>query len=376
MENKFIKVIINIIKIVCFLLLVLVGIVVVDCTIGTNISGNIVSFIANAGQKVTGGELVEDVQIPDIIQSTLSKIEGSQVEYNEVDYSNVVVDKHFYNQLDDESKIIYKAFESNKENMKTGTFTIELGTSFSNILSNENGQDELGKYYQSAIEAYTYDNPDVFYLNAQKMYLNIETTRGKKVTYNVFINSGNEENYLTNEFNNKEEIDEAIKKLNNVRQAVIQNKQETTYDNIKMVHDYLVDTIEYDSSATKNNIYNIYGALITNECVCEGYAKSFKYLMDALNIPCTLVIGKGKNSLGEIENHAWNYVQIEDTWYAVDCTWDDPVIIGFGSIDKSRKYKYFLIGENEMKKDHMPSGQFTKSGKEFEYPTLSTENYK
>ena len=60
--------------------------------------------------------------------------------------------------------------------MKEGTYKINLGTSFSNILSKQNGQEELGKYYQSAIEAYTYDNPDVFYLSPNKMYLNIETT--------------------------------------------------------------------------------------------------------------------------------------------------------------------------------------------------------
>ena len=48
------------------------------------------------------------------------------------------------------------------------------------------------------------------------------------------------------------------KNLENIRSVVIQNKQQTTYDNIKMVHDYLVQTIEYESTISKNNIYNIY----------------------------------------------------------------------------------------------------------------------
>lgn len=375
-DNKFIKIIVNMLKILCFLIVIMIGIIIFDCTIGTNISGQTVTFFVNLGHKERGEE-VEDIQISDIIQKTLSRIEGSSSEYNNVDYSNVKVDKYFFNQLEDEAKNIYKAFESNKEEMKTGTAKIELGSSCSNVLAKENGQEELGKYFQSAIEAYTYDNPDVFYLSLSKMFLNIETTtRGKKVTYNVFINSGNEENYLTKEFKDEDEVDEAIKRINNVRQAVLENKQDNVYDNIKMVHDYLVDTIEYDNGAVRSNTYNIYGALVNNECVCEGYAKSFKYLMDALDIPCTLVIGKAKNSAGAIENHAWNYVQIDDKWYAVDCTWDDPVIIGFGSVDKTRKYKYFLVGENEINKDHMPNGQFTEGGKVFEYPELSIENYK
>jgi transglutaminase/protease-like cytokinesis protein 3 len=106
-----------------------------------------------------------------------------------------------------------------------------------------------------------------------------------------------------------------------------------------MVHDYLVETIDYDSSLSKDNIYNIFGALISKECVCEGYAKSFKYLMDGLNIPCTMVIGKARNSSGNTESHAWNYVKIDEKWYAIDVTWDDPVVIGIGNLDRTRKYK-------------------------------------
>ena len=73
-----------------------------------------------------------------------------------------------------------------------------------------------------------------------------------------------------------------------------------------MVHDYLVDNINYDTSLSNQNIYNIYGALINRKCVCEGYARAFKYLLDELNIPCVMVIVTGTNSQGETENHAWN----------------------------------------------------------------------
>ena len=37
----------------------------------------------------------------------------------------------------------------------------------------DNGEELLGYYYQSAIEAYIYDNPDVFYIEFSKLYLNI-----------------------------------------------------------------------------------------------------------------------------------------------------------------------------------------------------------
>ena len=252
---------------------------------------------------------------------------------------------------------------------------VELGNSFSSLLKESDGQELLGKYYQSAIEAYTYDNPDVFYLSPNKMYLNVETTtKRNNVTYYVYINSGKEANYLIDEFSSKAEVDDAISQIEQVRNKILQNKKAKTYENIKMIHDYLIENTEYDTTISKSNIYNIYGAMVKGEAVCEGYARSFKYLMDTLGIPCTLVIGKGTNSEGRTENHAWNYVQIGDDWYALDATWDDPVS-NSGWVSQSSKYRYFLKGSNDILKDHIPSGQFTEGGKMFRYPPLSNSNY-
>lgn len=335
------------------------------------------AFADNSGNATVSEEktVEDDIQVPAIVENPISSIEKSNSITN-TDYSNVQVDKYFYNQLDEKSRIIYRAFESNKEQMKTGTYQIELGTSFSDILSQSNGQEKLGEYYQSAIEAYTYDNAEVFYLSPKKMYLNIETTtRGGVSTYDVYINSGNEVNYLTEEFSSKAEVDQAIAQIEQVKNQILQNKTGNTYEDIKMVHDYLVDNINYESSLSKQNIYNIYGALVNRECVCEGYARAFKYLLDELNIPCIMVIGTGTNSQGETENHAWNYVQLDGNWYAVDTTWDDPVVIGGGTASEESRYKYFLVGREIIDQDHSPSGQFTEGGKIFSYPNVTYESY-
>ena len=317
----------------------------------------------------------KDIKVPEILDNPFDEIQDENDQQNEVDYSNVTIDKYFYNQLEEQAQTIYKAFETNKDDMKTGTYKVELGSSFSSLLKGDDGQEQLGRYYQSAIEAYTYDNPDVFYLSPNKMYLNIETTtRGSSTTYYVYIDSGNEANYLIDEFSSKAQIDSAISQIEQVRSEILQNRKSNTYDNIKMVHDYLIENIEYDTTVSKNNIYNIYGAMVSGEAVCEGYARSFKYLMDSLGIPCTLAIGKGINSEGETENHAWNYVQVGNNWYAIDATWDDPVSTS-GWVSQSSKYRYFLKGSNDMQKDHIPSGQFTEGGKLFNYPPISNLNY-
>jgi len=318
----------------------------------------------------------QEIKAPEIIENSLYNIKDTESQNENISYSNISINKYFYNQLEDYSRIIYNAFEANKENMKTGTHKIELGDSFSKLLNEENGQEQLGKYYQSAIEAYNYDNPDVFYLSPNKMYLNIETTtKINKVTHNVYISNKQGEKYLTDEFSSKEQVDNALQQIEDVKNQIMQNRKSNTYENIKMVHDYLVENIEYDTSISKENIYNIYGAMVNKESVCEGYAKSFKYLMDALDIPCTLVIGEATNAEGQTENHAWNYVQIDNNWYAVDCTWDDPISTT-GWVSQTSKHRYFLKGSEDILKNHTPNGQFTEGGKVFNYPELSTSNYK
>ena len=328
------------------------------------------------GNYISPANTVDTITTPQVVENNPFDNIQSSHEGNNVDYSNVNVNKYFYNQLDETSKTIYKALESNKENMKSGTYRIDFGDSFSDILNSENGQDELGDYYQSAIEAYTYDNPDVFYLSPNKMYLNVETTTSANdITYNVYINCGNENNYFADEFTSQEQVENAIEKVEYVKDILLGKRTGDDYEDIKMVHDYLVDNIEYDTSISADNIYDVYGALVNRVAVCEGYARSFKYILDEMGIPCVLVIGTGTNSRGEIERHAWNYVELQGNWYAVDCTWDDPIIVGSGNVSKSSKYKYFLKGSSEFYSDHTPSGQFTPGGKEFSYPTLSTNSF-
>lgn len=381
MKDKFTMLIMTFIVIAIFGVIGMFGVIIYN-EINETDKSNALSEVAEfKTSSINTNDTVEkNIETPKIIEKNpLDELSKNNIENfeNDVNYDNIVVNKYFYNQLESYSKTIYKAFESNKENMKEGTYKINLGTSFSNILSKQNGQEELGKYYQSAIEAYTYDNPDVFYLSPNKMYLNIETTtKGQNKTYNVYINNGEEANYLNEEFSNKQDINLALEKIEAIRKQIIHNKTGNDYEDIKMVHDYLVENIEYDTSLQEKNIYNIYGALINGKCVCEGYARAFKYLLDGLGIESTMVIGKGINSSGQSENHAWNYVKLENNWYAVDCTWDDPVIIGGGYIGNSSKYRYFLKGKEDMEKDHTTLGNFTQGGKEFEYPTLNNKSYK
>ena len=119
----------------------------------------------------------------------------------------------------------------------------------------------------------------------------------------------------------------------------------------------------------------MYGALVNKEAVCEGYAKAFKYLMDQIGVESIVVIGVAQDSNGDTQNHAWNYINFNNVWYAIDVTWDDPVIIGGGILGKRHKYKYFLKGSTTMNKDHTEQYTFVENGKVYTHPTLSTTDY-
>ncbi len=368
---------------IIIILLIIFGIFILGSNLYNDLNvGEVASSVQNSIEDILSYEPEEkqndyqnqistNLNILEEIQSS-NKVEDKNITYINQESNN----NYFYNQLEDASKTIYNGLKSNIENMKTGTYKVEFGNTFSNILSKENGQKILGDYYQSAVEAFMYDNPKVFYLNVNKMYLNVESTKYvNRTTYNVYISQGNQKSYLADGFSSKEQINACEKQIYNVRNQVISELSGTNYDKVKTIHDYLVDNISYDTTISKNNIYNMYGALVNKECVCEGYSKAFKYLLDEAGIQNVIVIGKGTNSEGKNENHSWNYVLLNNNWYAIDVTWDDPVIRGGGRLSNSSKYKYFLKGLNTIGKDHTPNGQFTTGGKVFKYPDLSSRDY-
>ena len=314
---------------------------------------------------------IEDVTIPDIITEDVELDSVEDVNnFNENETKNIEVDKFLYNQLSDDEKYIYNAFVKNKEEMKTGTAVVELGDYFTNMLKSKNGDTtELRTCYQTAVEAYTYDNPDVFYLEPTKMFLTVSTTRFSdgNTEFNVNISNGNADNYLIEEFNSKEEVDSALNEIEKVKNYIAQHRS----DNIKNVHDFLINTIDYDESISQENIYNVYGALVNKLCVCEGYAKAYKYLLEeATGVQCIIVVGTGINDKGQTERHAWNYVLCDNEWYAVDTTWDDPIVRGGGKATNEDKTRYFMKKGRDFNNTHKMETRFTDEGKDFQFPDI------
>jgi len=288
--------------------------------------------------------------------------------------------KFYYNQLDEYGKMIYDRLGENKSRLKTGTYTAQFDTTFNDLLHQEDGNEILNRAFQLSINAFTFDNPDIFYIDVTKMYLFTEiTTTIFKKTYRISIGNIEGENYLHSEFPTEGAVNEAIEKVNQEKE-LIKSKIRTSSEESKMkiVHDYFVDTIEYDISLSRPNIYNTYGALINKLAVCEGYARGFKYILDDLGIPCIIVCGIARDKQGNVENHAWNYVYLNDQWYAIDVTWDNPIIIGGNGTKPLRdeiRYAYYLKGSNSFFEDHTEDGRILADSN-FIYPRLSNIDWK
>lgn len=367
-----------IIIVLIFLVLSGIGFVAYEFLKISKQTGNNVEFVNGENLYNNNEQLNSEIQNNvELENKTDGPILNEIEEPNNNEQTETFTSRYYYSQLDSYGKMIYDKLKQNKDQLITGTYVFNFGTNFNTLLHSEKGQDTLNTAFQSAWNAFSYDECDLFYIDIKKMNLINETrSLGGITTYYISIGPGDNKNYLQDNFQTRESIEKAQKYINNIIQNIIkQTQNDDRVHKVKKVHDWLIDAIEYDASETNINKYNIYGAMHDRKAVCEGYARTFKYVMEKLQVPCVLIAGTAKSSQGTTEAHAWNYVQIEEQWYAVDLTWDDPVITGNGSLTNTERYKFFLKGSEEFLKDHTPSGEISENSMIFTLPTLSITNY-
>lgn len=298
----------------------------------------------------------------------------SKEEYN---FQQIANNKYYYNQLNDDAKLIYDSIENNLNNMKSGTYQIKLPKELANVLKYEGGATMLDQNFQSAWDALSLDRTDIFFIDVSKINLNIKKiTYGSNTSYSLSIVPQDENGYLIDGLTDEKDVNSILNKIKANRDSIINNIQGDTYNKILEAHDWIIENLEYSSDVQNANAYNLYGAFIEKSAVCEGYAEALKYVLDELEIPCILVSGTATNSNGITENHEWNYVELNEKWYAVDATWDDPILKGYGYITNSTKHKYFLQGSKTMDGNHTTLGKITETGQEFVYPVLEKNEYK
>ena len=179
--------------------------------------------------------------------------------------------------------------------------------------------------------------------------------RNKKALWNHYKNYGFYEGRKA--YGTSDSV-EAKRKVFDVAESIT-NVSMTEREKIKAVHDWIINHTSYDrenyySNSIPEDSYNITGVMLKGVAVCSGYAKTFDYFMYVLGIEHEHVTGLVDSPKGGRGGHAWNRVLLDNTWYYIDCTWDDEPLWGGG---ERLRYKYYLISYDEMAKDH--------EGKEF-----------
>ncbi len=308
---------------------------------------------------------VKEKSFDEIVDNNLS------IEDTSISSKNEIQNRFYYNQLSDTAKTIYDVIIANRDEIKTGTATIDFNKgTFDDLLMQNNGMTTISKEYQNAVDSLRYDDVTWFYIDFTKMALKTKTfTRGNEKWFEVSLGPAEDGGtYLADGYEYKD-IDTILDSIEKRTDEIIEKVDGSNYQKTKYIHDWLIDNISYDESYNMENTRNIRGALIENKVVCEGYAKTFKYLMDKINIPCIIVAGTAMNSEGESENHMWNYIELNGTWYSIDVTWDDPILIYSAELSNENKYKYFCQGDN-ININHFLRKNITDNGMDYEYPTL------
>lgn len=155
---------------------------------------------------------------------------------------------------------------------------------------------------------------------------------------------------------NKIYNDNEIKILNGIVSGIIKDDitdNMTTYDKIKVIHDYIIDTTKYDTLKSKNikdTTYlsnTAYGVLVEGYGICSGYSDAMSIFLYKLGI---------ENYKVSNSTHIWNLVKVNNVWLHLDLTWDDPIYESNLNRDT-----YFLITTHDLEKLNDNTHDFNKN---------------
>ena len=241
----------------------------------------------------------------------------------------------------------------------------------------------------SAAAAFFYDCPEAFWIRSFNYSIDADLTtgQGEGKGYVDWIEFSFTRASYPNAYDDLAAFESGIASaVSSIRQSRV---NESVYETLKAIHDYVLLNASYDYDALSGSTYT-YGHAYTaaplftgkGTFVCEGYSKAFKILCNEFGIPCALVSGTGMTSDTSGGPHMWNYVQIGGNWYGVDSTWDD----GYAYQDGTPRpiYNYFLVGSTTnvrktktFAQDHINDGQVMSAPTKFAmvFPPLSEVAY-
>lgn len=151
--------------------------------------------------------------------------------------------------------------------------------------------------------------------------------------------------------------------------ASLINENMTDYEKEKAIHDFMVSTYQYDiENLTANTLtlrsHSTVGLVKDKKGVCEAYANTFMLMCKTAGIECDVITGTVDDT-----KHAWNVVRLEDEYYHVDVTNDDPAPDVAGRI----RYNYFNLNDEQIQQTHIIDEpyKYKCTGEKYNYYTFN-----
>lgn len=254
-----------------------------------------------------------------------------------------------YETLNDTQKEVFNCIgEKLEEFIASSSYTTELNAETSNIVISYtlSENDSLSEdEFTNTVYRFGYANPKYYWLDGNYSY----GVHGKNYLLTFKVNP-----YYYSYAARKEVDDSIADQLDTWVDEIkgIAGAKDNFYAALKL-HDLIINNIDYayESGKTPQSAkwaHSIAGVFTGQGAVCEGYAKTFEYVLTLAGIPNVYILGTGKN-----EAHAWNAVQMDDKWYLCDVTWDDPNKADPNGFNNAG-YTYFFMPSSLFSKSHRP----------------------
>jgi len=261
------------------------------------------------------------------------------------DLSAVNSQTYFYHTLkSNEQKTLYQTLLANTKS-STGAFVSDK--SFNIFFKRENSptENDLLKFknnldFNAVTSALFKDFPQLSWIDYNKISYDVKSVDGEIVVEVKPLDSS----FFIDGVKTKSDIETMQNNLNKkISQIISGVPSKDKYDQLLYINNWIIDNNSFGDNVSSllHNILDDNHSTVTSS---YGYASLFKLLSNALNIPSIIVDGKLSID-SKVVTHSWNYVNIENRWYAVDTAGNDMQVAGsYNPTDNNSRF--FLVGKN------------------------------
>ncbi len=238
-----------------------------------------------------------------------------------------------YRFLDEKHKFVYDQIISTAE---------KYGSTINFSADKSVTSDEYCDIYQIIYD----DEPSLFYID-KKMQYAVNSSTKQLANAKLFYKYGNSAIEKM-----QGEIDAEV---NSILGMITANM--TDYEKVKLFHDVLASTVEYDENAS--NCRDIYGVFVDKKAICGGFSKAFSYLCSKVGIETVTITGDADGT-----PHMWNKVKIDGKWYNIDITY----AVSNSADEAYVRYDYFCVT------DKMLTASRTVYEQSYKYPEAVSDD--